>query len=60
MLCGGLYISQPPTSHSIYNKAIGSAVADVSLSSVMQAAREAVAENEEGDLSHITACFDGT
>jgi uncharacterized protein (DUF2235 family) len=26
----------------------------------MQAVREAVAENEEDDLSHITACFDGT
>jgi hypothetical protein len=60
MLCAVLYISQPPTSLSIYNKAIGSAVADVSLSFVMQADREAVAENEEGDLSHITVCFDGT
>jgi hypothetical protein len=26
---------------------------------MMQAAREAVAENEEDDPSHITACFDG-
>jgi hypothetical protein len=27
---------------------------------MMQAAREAVAQNEEDDPSHITACFDGT
>jgi hypothetical protein len=27
---------------------------------MMQAAREAVAENEEADPSHIPACFDGT
>jgi hypothetical protein len=55
-----LNIPQPPTSFSIYNKTIGSAVADVSVSFMMQAAREAVAENEEDDPSHVTACFDGT
>jgi hypothetical protein len=60
MLCAMLNIPQPPTSFSIYNNAIGSAVADVSESFRMQAAREAVAENEEDDPSHITACFDGT
>jgi hypothetical protein len=60
MLCAMLNISQPPTSFSIYNNTTGSAVADVSVSFMMQAAREAVAENEEDDLSHITACFDGT
>jgi hypothetical protein len=27
---------------------------------MMQAAREAIAENEEADPSHITACFVGT
>jgi uncharacterized protein (DUF2235 family) len=27
---------------------------------MMQAAREAVAENEEDDPSHVTLCFDGT
>jgi hypothetical protein len=27
---------------------------------MMQAAREAVAENEDDDPSHITACFGGT
>jgi hypothetical protein len=40
-------------------KRIGSAVVDVSVSSMMQAAREAVVENED-DLSHITARFDGS
>lgn len=28
-------------------------------SSILQASREAVAENEEDDPSHVTACFDG-
>jgi hypothetical protein len=60
MLCAMLNIPQPAASFSIYNKTIGSAVAVVSVSSMMQAAREALAENEEDDLSHITACFDGT
>jgi hypothetical protein len=55
-----LNISQPPTSFSIYNKTIGSAVADVSVSFMMQAGRKAVAENEEDDPSHITACFDSS
>jgi hypothetical protein len=32
-------------------------VADVSVSIMMQKAREAVAENEDDDPSHITACF---
>jgi hypothetical protein len=50
-----LNISQPPTRFSIYNKTIGTAVADVSESFMMQAAREAVAENEEDDPSHTTA-----
>jgi hypothetical protein len=60
MFCAVLNTPQPPTGFSIYNKTIGSAVADVSVSFMMQAAREAVAENEEDDPSHITACFDGT
>jgi hypothetical protein len=60
MLCAMLNILQLPGSFSIYNKTVGSAVADVSVSSMMQAAREAVAENEEDDPSHITVCFDGT
>jgi hypothetical protein len=60
MLCAVLNIPQPPTSCSIYNETIGSAVADVSVSSMMQAAREAVAQNEGDYASHITACFDGT
>jgi hypothetical protein len=60
MLYPVLNIPQPPTSFSIYNKTVGSAVAAVSVSFVVQAAREAVAENEEDDPSHITACFDGT
>jgi hypothetical protein len=38
---------QLPSSFVIYNKTIGSAVAEVSECSKMQAAREAVAENEE-------------
>jgi hypothetical protein len=54
MLCAVLNIPQPP-GFSIYNKPIGSAVADVSVSFMMQTARGAVAENEEDDLSHITA-----
>jgi hypothetical protein len=60
MLCAVLNIPQPPTSFSIYNKITGSAVNDGGESSMMQAAREAVAGNEEDDPSHITACFDGT
>jgi hypothetical protein len=60
MLCVVLNIPQPPTSFSIYNKITGSAVADVSVSFMMQTAREAVAENEEDDPSHVIACFDGT
>jgi hypothetical protein len=60
MLCAVLSIPQPPTSFSIYKKTIGSAVADVRVSSMRQAAREAEAENEEDDPSFITACFDGT
>jgi hypothetical protein len=53
---------QLPTSFSVFNTIIGSLVADVecSLSSMMQAAREAVTENDEDDPSHITACFDGS
>jgi hypothetical protein len=39
-------IPQPP----IYNMTIGSAVADVNVTSMMQAAREAVAETEEDDF----------
>jgi hypothetical protein len=58
-MCNAEY-SEPPTSFGIYSKIIGSAVDDVSESSMMQAAREAVAGNEEADPSHITACFDGT
>jgi hypothetical protein len=49
MLCAMLNIPQPPTSFSTYNKTNGSAVDGVSESSVMQAAREAVAENKEDD-----------
>jgi hypothetical protein len=60
MLCAVLNISQPPTSFSIYNKTVGSAVADVSVSFMMQAARGAVAESDEDDPPHITACFDCT
>jgi hypothetical protein len=60
MLCAVLSIPQPQTSFSIYNKTIGSAVADVSESCMMQAAREAEAENEEDDPSHATVCLDGT
>jgi hypothetical protein len=52
MLCAVPNIPQPPTSFSIYNKNIGSAVADVSESTMMQAAREAIAENLE-DIYHI-------
>jgi hypothetical protein len=55
-----LNIPQPPRSFSIYNKAVGSAVAELSESSMLQAAREAVAEKEEDDPSHMTACFDGS
>jgi uncharacterized protein (DUF2235 family) len=44
----------------MYKKTIGSAVADVSVFFMVQAATEAVAQNEEEDPSHITVCFDGT
>jgi hypothetical protein len=60
MLCAVLNIPQPPTGFSIYSKTAGSAVADVSVSFMVQAAREAAAENEKDDSSHITACFDGS
>jgi hypothetical protein len=60
VLCAVLNIPQPRTSLSIYNKTIRSGLADVSESFLMQAAREAVAENEDGNPSYITACFDGT
>jgi hypothetical protein len=46
MLCAVLNIPQPPTSFSIYSKNTDAAVADVSVSFMMQTAREAVAENE--------------
>jgi hypothetical protein len=59
MLCAVLNIPQPPISFGIYNKTMGSAVADVSVSFLMQEAREAIEENEEDHPSHITACFDG-
>jgi hypothetical protein len=55
-----LNIPRPPTSFSIYNKTIDSAVPDVSVSFMMQAAREAVAGNEEDDPSRVMACFGGT
>jgi hypothetical protein len=60
MLCAMLNIPQPTTSFSIYNKTTGSAVNDVGEFSMMQAAREAVAQNEEDEPSPITVCFDGT
>jgi hypothetical protein len=60
MSCAVLNIPQPPTSFSICNKNIGSAVTEVSQSTLMQAAGEAVAENEDDDPSHLTACVDGT
>jgi hypothetical protein len=60
MLGAVLNIPQPPTSFSIYNKTIGSAVADVGVFFMMEAARQAVTENEEDNPSHISACFDGT
>jgi hypothetical protein len=60
MLCAMLNIPQLPASFSIYNKPTGSAVADVTASFMLQAAREAAAENEEDKPSHTSACFDGT
>jgi hypothetical protein len=60
MLCAVLNISQPAASFIICNKTTGSAVDDVRESSMLQAAREAVAEDEGDDPSHKTACFDGS
>jgi hypothetical protein len=60
MLCAVLILPQPSASFIIYNNATGSAVADMSISFMMQAPREAVAENEDDDPSHITACFNGS
>jgi len=62
VLCAILNIPQPPTNFNIYNKTAGSALAEVSKYSMMQTARWTVraAETEENDLSHITACFDGS
>jgi hypothetical protein len=56
-ICAVLHIPQPPASFSIYNKTVDSAVAEVSVSSKMQAARESVQENKEGDSSNITTFF---
>jgi hypothetical protein len=60
MLCAMVNIPQPPTGFSIYKKTIGSFVVAVSVPFMMQADREAVAENEEDVPSHITASFDGS
>jgi hypothetical protein len=59
VLCAVLNISQPPTSFNVYNEIVGSTVAEVGESSMMQASRKAVAENGKDDPSHITACFGG-
>jgi hypothetical protein len=58
VLCAVLNILQHLTSFS-YNKTVGSAVAEVNESSMMEAAAQYVSENEEDVPSHITACFDG-
>jgi hypothetical protein len=60
MLCAVLNTPQPPTSYSNFTQTIGSAVAEVGLSSWCKQPVEAVAENEEDDPSYITFCFDGT
>jgi hypothetical protein len=52
-----LNILKPPVRFSIYNKTASSAVDDVTLSSIMPEAREAVAENKQDNASLITACF---
>jgi hypothetical protein len=54
-----LNIPEHLTSFNIYNKPIGSAVAEVSESSIMEAGRQDVSENEEDVPSLITACVDG-
>ena len=56
MLHPMLNIPQPPTGLSIYNKTFGSAVADVSESSMMQAVIEAVADNAE-DVPSLSCLF---
>jgi hypothetical protein len=56
MLCAVLNIPHAPTS---FNSVIGSVVADVSVSFMMQKAREAIAENAEDGRVHTTASFDG-
>jgi hypothetical protein len=58
-MCNAEY-SPASNNFGICNKTIGSAVVDVSVSFMVQAAREAVAKNEEDDPSHVTACFDAT
>jgi hypothetical protein len=49
MLCAVLNIPHPPAGSSIYNKTVDLSVADVSVSFMMEAARDIVAENEEDD-----------
>lgn len=60
VLCAILDTLQPPKSFNIYSKTASSALTEASEYSVMQTARWTVAQNEEDDLSHITACFDGS
>jgi len=58
-MCSAAY-STASNSFSIYNEIVGSTVTEVSEFSMMQAARELVRENEEGDSSHVATCFDGS
>ena len=60
MLFAMVNILRPATKFSAYYKIITSAMPDVSEYSVMYAVKEAVAENWENDMSHITACFGGS
>jgi len=60
VLCPILNISQPPACFNIYNKTASSALTEVSEYSMIQTARWTVTQNEEDDLSHITAFFDGS
>jgi hypothetical protein len=60
VLCAILNIPQPPTSFNIYDRTASSALTEVSEYSMMQTARWTVTQNEEDDLSDITACFDGS
>lgn len=61
VLCAVMNIPPPPRKFDIYNKTIGAVVAEVSESTMLKAAKEAVHLNyTKFDPRHIAAGFDGS